>query len=168
MKLIGPERYNLSFDSKAFKVTCPNRTNGFSKQASSKLPKLYVVSVSGEVVYVGVTKQSMRSRLVLGFTANGRGGYHGYAWRHQFKEATLDIWCQDGPSDNGLLDIETIEAEVVFLARCGGQWPRCQTEIHFHPSDQMHRDIAASVWRTLVSTELLKAASLLAEDNSSD
>jgi phospholipase/lecithinase/hemolysin len=43
------------------------------------------------------------------------------------------------------LDIETVEAEVVFLIRCAGQWPQYQTEIHFHPSTAVHRDIAASI-----------------------
>ena len=39
----------------------------------------------------------------------------------------------------------TVEAEVVFLIRSAGQWPLHQTEIHFHPSTQIHRDAAASV-----------------------
>jgi hypothetical protein len=52
-------------------------------------------------------------------------------------------------SESGMLDIETVEAEVVFLARSAGQWPLCQTEIHFHRSEEVHRDIAAAVWRTV-------------------
>ena len=147
MKLIGPERYKLSFDSKTFKVTSRERANKFYGLATSKLPKLYVVSVNGKPVYVGITKQRMRSRLVYGFAAVGRGGYYGYAWRHKFKEAVLDVWCQERTSKNGMLNIETVEAEVVFLARRAGQWPLCQTEIHFHPSRKVHRVIAAAVWR---------------------
>jgi hypothetical protein len=34
---------------------------------------------------------------------------------------------------------------VVFLIRQGGQWPAHQTEIHFHPSDAVHREAAASI-----------------------
>jgi len=147
MRLVGPVRYRLSFDTKTFEVTCPKGTAKFSGQATSKLPKLYVVSVGGRPVYVGITKQSMRNRLRFGFTAVGKGGYHGYAWRNQFTEATLDVWFQEDALENGMLDIETVEAEVVFLARCAGQWPSCQTEIHFHPSTHVHRDIAADVWR---------------------
>jgi hypothetical protein len=64
-----------------------------------------------------------------------------------FTEATLDVWSQEDALENGMLDIETVEAEVVFLARRVGQWPACQTEIHFHPSTCVHRDIAADVWR---------------------
>jgi len=147
MKLIGPERYRLSFNSRTFKVTSREGGNKFSKIATSKLPKLYVVSVAGKLVYVGITKQRMRNRLTFGFTAVGRGGYHGYAWRHKFKAAFLDVWRQEKVSRNGMLDIETVEAEVVFLARRAGQWPMCQTEIHFHRSGKVHRDIAAAVWR---------------------
>lgn len=32
--------------------------------------------------------------------------------------------------DNPEVDLETIEAEVVFLIRSAGQWPSDQTEIH--------------------------------------
>jgi hypothetical protein len=52
------------------------------------------------------------------------------------------------------LDIETLEAEIVFLARCAGQWPEGQTEIHFHPSTEEHREIAANIWRYLTTPVL--------------
>jgi hypothetical protein len=59
----------------------------------------------------------------MGFGATGKHGYHGYAWRHKFAEATLGIWChEDATKDSPDRDIETIEAEVVFLARLAGQW----------------------------------------------
>ena len=147
MKIIGPERYKLSFDAKKFTVACAKGTIKFSGLATSKLPKLYIVSINGMPVYVGITKQSMRTRLRYGFTAVGRGGYHGYAWRHKFTEGTLDIWCHEDAQST--LDIETVEAEVVFLARLAGQWPACQTEIHFHPSTQEHREVAAAIWRAV-------------------
>lgn len=146
MKLIGPMRYKLSFDAKTFRVTCPKGTAKFSGPATSKLPKLYVVSAGGGLLYVGTTKQSMRNRLRYGFTAAGRGGYYGYAWRHGTTEATLDVWCQEDARDGSMVEMETVEAEVVFLARCAGQWPPGQTEIHFHPSTQTHRDIAVAIW----------------------
>jgi hypothetical protein len=107
---------------------------------------LYIVSVDEEPIYVGVTKQSLRNRLRLGWSANGGSGYYGYAWRHQLKEANIDVWChEDAPDKNPALDIETVEAEVVFLIRSAGQWPLHQTEIHFHPSTPAHRDIAKSI-----------------------
>src|SRR6266481_2316716 len=75
------------------------------------------------------------------------GAPRGYAWRHNYTQAVLDIWChEDAPPENPDRDIETIEAEVVFLARLAGQWPAGQTEIHFHPSAQEHREAAARIW----------------------
>src|SRR5262249_45104738 len=94
----------------------------------------------GKLIHVGITRQPMRTRFRLGFTATGENGYHGYAWRHNFKEAVLDIWChEDAPLKNSDRDMETVEAEVVFLARLAGQWPEGQTEIHFHLSTTEHR-----------------------------
>lgn len=141
MRIAGPERYRLSFDSNMFAVFCSKGTTKFSGLATTKLPKLYVVSIEAKPVYIGVTRQSMRARLSLGFNATGENGYHGYAWRHKFQEATLDIWChEDPPAENPERDIETLEAEIVFLTRCAGQWPEGQTEIHFHPSTEEHRE----------------------------
>src|SRR5215813_1684558 len=101
MKIAGPERYSLSFDAKKFVVACSRGTPKFSSLATSKRPKLYVVSVAGKLIYVGITRQSMRTRFRMGFTATGENGYHGYAWRHNFKEAVLDIWChEDAPPEN--------------------------------------------------------------------
>jgi hypothetical protein len=34
---------------------------------------------------------------------------------------------------------------VVFLIRSAGQWPKDQTEIHFHPSTDVHRAVARSI-----------------------
>jgi hypothetical protein len=147
MKITGPERYRLTFDAKAFAVTCQNGTPKFSGIATSKKPKLYVFASIDEIpIYVGITKQPIRKRLNLGWNAKGETGYYGYAFRHDLTEANLDIWChEDALVENASSDIETVEAEVVFLIRCSGQWPRYQTEIHFHPSKAIHKDVAASI-----------------------
>jgi hypothetical protein len=146
MRISGPERYKLNFDSDAFAVQCEKGTPKFSGIATSNKPKLYIVSIDNKPIYVGVTKQPIRNRLRLGWSANGESGYYGYAWRHHLTEANIDIWChEDAPLENPALDIETVEAEVVFLIRCAGQWPLHQTEIHFHPSTSTHRDVAASI-----------------------
>lgn len=146
MRISGPERYKLNFDSGAFAVQCEKGTPKFSGIATSDKPKLYIVSVDNKPIYVGVTKQPIRNRLRLGWSANGESGYYGYAWRHHLTEANIDIWChEDAPLENSAFDIETVEAEVVFLIRCAGQWPLYQTEIHFHPSTWTHRDVAASI-----------------------
>jgi hypothetical protein len=146
MHLTGPERYKLIFDATSFVVTCAKGTQKFSGIATSRKPKLYIASVDENPIYVGVTRQSLRNRLRIGWNAEGKGGYYGYAWRHRLTEAMLDVWCHDDtPSDNAALDIETVEAEVVYLIRAAGQWPMFQTEIHFHPSSQIHREIAATI-----------------------
>jgi hypothetical protein len=152
MKITGPEHYKLSFDADKFLVTCSRGTPKFSGLATRKLPKLYVVSFNAKLIYVGITRQPMRSRFRGGFKADGENGYHGYAWRKTYTEALLDIWChEDAPPQNSDRDMETIEAEVVFLARQAGDWPEGQTEIHFHPSTPEHREIATSNWRSVTS-----------------
>ena len=141
-------RYQLTVSPTAFTVLCPKGTAKFSGRAASKLPKLYLVSAEEQLTpfYVGITKQPMRNRLRLGWNASGDSGYYGYAWRHRVTHAYLDLWCHtDPPAENPCLDAETIEAELVYLIRKAGQWPRHQTEIHFHPSTDAHRAVAASI-----------------------
>lgn len=147
MKIVGPQKYELSITPAAFTVKCEKGTNRFSGLATNDQPKLYIVSVKGKPVYVGLTKQSVGNRLRFGMKANGRNGYHGYAWRHKHKSATLNVWCHVDAKDRSASDVETVEAEVVFLIRQHfGQWPDSQTEIHFHPSNARHRAIAKQIF----------------------
>lgn len=146
MRFEGPERYQLFCSPKKFSVLCALGTPRFSGIAARKGPKLYIVSVKRRPVYVGVTRQTIRARLRYGFSADGRHGYHGYAFRHILKRAQLYVWSHaDAPSANPSFDVETIEAEVVHHIRLAGQWPLFQTEIHFRPSKVVHRRIAQRV-----------------------
>lgn len=145
MKVEGPEMYELAFTSTQFEVLCAKGTKKFSGLATSVMPKLYIASIDGKPVYVGLTKQSIRNRLRLGWRASGQSGYHGYAWRHGNGKATLSVWCHMDAVDRNERDIEIVEAEVVFLIRSAGQWPAFQTEIHFHPSTDVHRMVAADI-----------------------
>jgi hypothetical protein len=145
MLIEGPERYELSFTPIEFTVLCAKGTGRFSGLATNDKPKLYIASIHNKPVYVGLTKQSIRSRLRLGWNAAGEGGYHGYAWRHGNDEATLNVWCHLDAVDRSERDIETVEAEVVYLIRSAGQWPEFQTEIHFHQSTPEHRRVAAEI-----------------------
>lgn len=61
MQLSGPERYKLTFNTEV--LTQPLRFSGI---ACSKKPKLYIVSVNEEPIYVGIAKQRMQARLVGG------------------------------------------------------------------------------------------------------
>jgi len=146
MKVVGPERYRLTFDARAFKVRCALGTDKFSGFSTSRLPKLYVVSIKHRPVYVGVTRRPIRARLRGGWRADGRGGYYGYAFRHKLVSAQLDVWChQNAAGPNLNLDLETVEAEVVYHIRQAGQWPLFQTEIHFRPSKAVHRRLAQRI-----------------------
>lgn len=145
MKLSGPDRYALTITPASFAVECAQGTPRFSGIATSRKPKLYIVSVDNSPIYVGITKQPLRNRLRFGWSADGRHGYHGYAWRHHHEKVAMDVWCHEDASGEANLDIETVEAEVVFLIRGAGQWPLHQTEIHFHPSTRVHRDVDAMV-----------------------
>jgi hypothetical protein len=145
--LTGPEKYELTLTPTAYSLE-----RKFSGFCTGRTPKLYAVVAEGHVVYVGITCQPMSSRFRYGFKADGRNGYHGYAWRNKHEKVSLYVWSAE--SDFTLLDIETIEAEVVFLIRKStGMWPACQTEIHFHQSKEAHRNAAADVMKALLKFE---------------
>src|SRR3990172_7453483 len=127
MQVEGPDRFSLSINpggSPPFEVRDVNGATRFSGRATSTLPKLYVVTGGGLPIYIGITRQSMRARLRLGWSASGESGYYGYRWRHDHAEVTLDLWYHvDPPRKNAELAIETVEAELVYLVRQHGQWP---------------------------------------------
>ena len=150
MRLNGPDRYHVTITDRSATVRAPNGTSHFVAPATTKsLPKLYVASKEGALLYVGATNQSMSVRLRGGLTANGAHGYHGYSWGKKNHAICLDIWYLDGEHTKPV-DLEAIEAEVVFLYRQeSGQWPQEQTEIHFHPSNSIHRQCARQVIDTL-------------------
>ena len=142
MRLDGPDMFEMRFDARHFTLLQPFR----GTRACSTLPKLYVVCSRGEPIYVGTTRQHMRTRLYLGWSANGANGYHGYRWRHEFTAARLLVWYHSNAlGSDPCRNVETVEAEVAYLIRRDGQWPRGQTEIHFHPSSPLHRRIAHRV-----------------------
>ncbi|SRR5713226_6552279 len=147
MRLSAPERYSLTLPRKRFRVREALRGGRFSSRASDPGPKLYVVHVRSGPIYVGVTTQPIANRLRYGWSADGRHGYRGYPWRKAFKTVGLDIWYQEGVTKQKSLDnLETVEAEVVYELRLHGrQWPRFQTEIHFHKSTAAHRRAAQTV-----------------------
>lgn len=102
---------------------------------ASKMPKLYIASINDVPVHVGITKRRMSERLRYGWNVTGQHAYHGYAWRRTGTNAVLHVWGdEDQAIERDHLDLETVEAEIVYLIRMNGQWPQFQTEIHFHPS----------------------------------
>jgi hypothetical protein len=84
----------------------------------------------------------------LGFQADGICGYYGYQWRRTLKNVQCLVWClHDVPEEKELHALECIESEVVFAYRqTFDQWPRYQTEIHFHLSTREHRTLAQEIF----------------------
>ena len=105
--------------------------------------KLYVLKDGGEVYYVGMTSQSMSSRLRIGYRADGEHGYHGYKWVGKITKAELLVWCFT--HDDSAIT-EAIEGELVYLIRSQtGKWPIYQMEIHFHNASESERQVAESI-----------------------
>jgi hypothetical protein len=148
MKLQGPYKYEISVQGQdGYSVVGPNKVANFVAPVTKRGPKLYVFSDGGNLIYVGQTVQGMSARLRLGFKANGTGGYWGYSWRNALTKATLHIWCLEGATEEEELEaLECIESEVVYSYRStNSQWPKYQTEIHFHESTEEHRQLADAI-----------------------
>jgi len=107
------------------------------------IKKLYVVKNGGEIYYVGITSQSISSRLRYGLKADGEHGYHGYKWKDKITQAELLIWSfPDATQEH----VEAIEAELVYFIReKTSKWPKYQMEIHFHGASEKQRQIAESI-----------------------
>lgn len=148
MILEGPEEYKLAMTPMGYQVECRKGSSRFSGLATRlKTPKLYIVSFEQVPIYIGQTTQRMSTRFNMGWKAAGKGGYWGYKFRHTHISADLAVWCNPDVTKVGIKDIETVEAEVAFLVRTAGQWPVAQTEIHFHPSTDVHRKVAADIMK---------------------
>ncbi|MFA5146811.1 MAG: hypothetical protein WC515_05540 [Candidatus Omnitrophota bacterium] len=121
------------------------KTETFLRPVTSKsLPKIYIIKNRGEIIYIGIASQSIANRLRYGFSAKGRGGYHGYRWRDLVDKIDLLVWCFPGQS---MHYVESIEAEIVFaLRRDTGKWPAFQTEIHFHNVTDEEKKLASSIY----------------------
>lgn len=146
MELTGPDQYCLTIKDGSASVIARDGTSHFVAPATTKgVSKLYVASKDGVLLYVGVTSQSMSVRLRGGLTADGSHGYHGYAWGKKNHAIRLDIWYLHGEGTTSI-DLEAIEAEVVFLYRQEfDHWPCEQTEIHFRQSHFAHRECAKQI-----------------------
>lgn len=110
----------------------------------NNLPKLYVVKSGPELIYAGVTSQSIRNRLRYGLKAEGKTGYYGYKWR-DLSRVDILIWCFHQESSER---IEAVEAELVYLFRQQtGKWPKYQMEIHFHDASEDEKETAKAIFK---------------------
>lgn len=146
MKLVGPEAYKLVKAEVGFKIKNLDGTDRLSPIATSTMPKVYIVSLGAWPVYVGATKQRLRTR--IGMKPVEGSGYYGHTFQDDGRGLMLHVWAHADAKERNHLDMETVEAEVVFLIRQAGQWPLFQTEIHFHPSNERHRQVAAEIFST--------------------
>jgi predicted GIY-YIG superfamily endonuclease len=101
----------------------------FTSPLTSKYYKIYIITNEKSIIYIGTTKNSIRSRIRSGLNANGNNGYYGYKWKH-LKEITLSVWIFEKFNKE---QIENIEAELAFIVRNKTKkWPDFQNEIHFN------------------------------------
>ncbi|MBY3343450.1 hypothetical protein [Rhizobium laguerreae] len=154
MKLVGPEAYKLVKAEVGFRITNLDGTNRLSQIATSTMPKIYIVSLGEWPVYVGATKQRLRTR--IGMKPAEGSGYYGYTFQDDGTGLMLHVWAHADAEDRNHLDVETVEAELVFLIRQAGQWPLFQTEIHFHPSAEIHRNVAQQIFGTYSRSETVR------------
>lgn len=152
--MLNYQFYNLKFhDGKISSIQkLPHRKEPttFTKPATTnKLPKIYLAKYKDDIVYVGITTQSITNRLRGGFIATSKHGYHGYKWKN-LNEIDLAIFFFENPIEK----IEAIEAEIVYLIRSEtGFWPKYQTEIHFHNATKKEKEIARAIYE-IVKTKL--------------
>ena len=113
--------------------------------------KLYTVTRNKELLYVGIAKQPMSSRVNGGLKAKGKNGYHGYKWKTIRDELQLRVWfVKENGKFISLSDMEAIEAEVAYACRNqSGQWPSFQNEIHFQQTKEKHRKVANQIYTKL-------------------
>jgi hypothetical protein len=142
MNLPEPQIFELQLKpTSSYEVVLKGASRpGFSKPATLVCPKLYVITQSQDIHYVGVTNRPMSSRINLGLKAKGIGGYHGYKWKGIKLPLRLRVWSFPDKTNKAFLrELETVEAEFAFLVRKDtGQWPLSQTEIHFYQATPAH------------------------------
>ena len=150
MNLSEPQEYNLKIGNDfSYELSQSGKLCKFSRPATVRgIAKLYTVTMGKTLIYVGIAKQPMSSRLNYGFKSNGKAGYHGYKWKNIREDLKLNVWvAKSGNEYVSLSDIEVIEAEVAYLCRhLSGQWPTYQHEIHFHQSKHIHRKLAQAIY----------------------
>ncbi len=122
--------------------------SNFSEDVMGDGYKIYIIKDKNNIIYVGMTKQSIGTRFRGSFYAYNNqkenkklNGYSGYKWIEDYMEnkKKLDLYIFSLPEYNNEPEnikefIEAIEAEIVYKIRSSkkGQWPIYQHEIHFH------------------------------------
>lgn len=131
--------------------TTGNLTPNLSKPLTGSDYKIYIVTANKEVLYIGTTKSSLKSRLNSGLKANGKNGYHGYKWKNE-KKIRIFVW---NFTELDKYQTENIEAELAFNVRNKtGKWPKFQNEIHFNNSyEEKGKRIAKKMYEQIINCE---------------
>jgi hypothetical protein len=130
-------------DGKIENIESPSGKAHFEKPVTQRGEKIYLIADENEIVYVGITRQSLRTRLRIGENPDKSTGYHGYQWLRKDGRYRIIVFM-----DEALSDPEPIEAEIVYTIRKRTRyWPRAQTEIHFSNVDDDQRQIARNLYR---------------------
>ncbi len=148
-----PQDFELILNDGWFRLSRASLACKFSAPATTRgVAKLYTISSDDSLLYVGAAQKPMSARLSQGFKANGRKGYHGYKWKFLDTTLRLSVWTAKLHGVYASLrDLETIEAEVVYVRRDRtGEWPTHQHEIHFYPADSWHREAAIRIYEHAV------------------
>lgn len=146
MKYSAPYRFQLKIEDsvesrKNMVIELDGNPTRFSSPlTNNKVPKIYVIKIAGEIVYIGYTSQSITTRLKNGLRANGKTGYHGYKWKNEIDQMELLVFVFDvtltidKDQNRSIINtVEAIEAELVYQHReQTGNWPKFQHEIHFN------------------------------------
>jgi len=115
-------------------------TSFSSPITKDKCPKINILMINEQIVYVGYTGQSVFNRLRNGINPKGTKGYKRYKWKEQaqikliFFVFNQDLKCNQHKDDEPyILLAEAVEAELVYKVRNEiGRWPEFQNEIHFN------------------------------------
>ncbi len=157
--MLGPFTYQIKVVNGEMQ-----KDRNFESPVTLNNGKIYVISDNLQIIYVGVTSQSIGTRLRTGqdHFKNPKNGYYGYKWLNEDRNLYLDIFVSEESEireDNEF--IETVEAEVAYLVRnLDGQWPANQTEIHFHPSSEKHRRAALFIVNAIKNRSTIAAKAI--------
>lgn len=106
--------------------------------------KLYIIHYNDEILYIGESNSSIKTRFQRGCTSfnyyskndKARRGYKGYKWLNKKNNLNRNILTTvavfDEKYDDNRSFIEAVEGELVYLVRNKlSYWPKFQNEIHF-------------------------------------
>jgi hypothetical protein len=147
MTYSGPYKYSLVLQGEKERTIkqkfdhLGNLITSFSSPITkNKCPKIYILMINENIVYVGYTGQSVSNRLRSGINPKGAKGYKGYKWKVQAQiKLFVFVFNQDlkgnqhKDDESYILLAEAVEAELVYKVRNEtGRWPEFQNEIHFN------------------------------------